>query len=98
MALCLLYALEVFGRERKDLEHFRQQTLKVGEMQEDGNILDCSLFSILIAFRASSNPSTSAPGCQAEKFEAKGSGHEAKMARAILFNERIVNWGTEVLN
>ena len=37
MALCLLYALEAFGRERKDLEHFRQQTLKVGEMQEDGN-------------------------------------------------------------
>ena len=67
-------------------------------MQEDGNIgLDCSLFSILVAFRASSNPSTSAPGCQAEKFEAKGSGHEAKMARAILFKERIVNWGTEVL-
>ena len=37
VALCLLYALEAFGRERKDLEHFRQQTLKVGEMQEDGN-------------------------------------------------------------
>ena len=62
-------------------ENLRQ----LGEMQEDGNIgLDCSLFSILVAFRASSNPSTSAPGRQADKFEAKGSGHEAKMARAIL--------------
>ena len=25
------------------------------------------------------------------------SGHEAKMARAIVFNERIVTWGTELL-
>ena len=73
-------------------ENLRRQLLRLGEMQEDGNIgLDCSLFSILVAFRASSNLSTSAPGCQAEKFEAKGSGREAKMARAILFNERILN-------
>ena len=61
-------------------------------MQEDGNIgLDCSLFSILVAFRASSSPLTSAPGCQAENFKAQGSGHEAKMARAMLFKERILN-------
>ena len=39
-------------------------------MQEDGNIgLDCSLFSILVAFRASSNPSTFAPGCQVENLK-----------------------------
>ena len=60
VALCLLYALEAFGRERKDLEHFRQQTLKVGEMQEDGNsrigranfVEGCATLRFSVAFGA----------------------------------------------
>ena len=31
------------------------------------------------------------PYVQAEKFEAKGGGHDAKVAQAILFKGRIVN-------
>ena len=93
----------------KQAKTLRQQTIKVGGNARERSYagLDCPLSSILVAFGASSNPSTSAPGCATRRLSfgsksARVVRRESptfsalpplspKVAQAILFNERIVN-------